>query len=250
MIDTHCHLFKEYYSDIDSIVEEMDGYMIVAGCDDATNKEVIELVNKYDKVYGVIGIQPEEVEKTSADDIKFIEDNINNPKIVGIGEIGLDYHYGTETKDRQKEVFRKMMSLANSYNKPVVIHSRDAIEDTLQIIDEYPQVKCDMHCYSSSAEIAKLLVKKGVMFGIGGVLTFKNARKLVEVVENIPLENILLETDSPYLSPEPYRGSVNTPKNIYLVAKKISEIKQISIEEVLKVTSLNAIKQFDLPISL
>ncbi len=248
MIDTHCHLFKEYYNDIDSIVEKMDGYMIVAGCDDATNKEVIELINKYDKIYGVIGIQPEEVDKVNNDSIKFILDNINNPKIVGIGEIGLDYHYGSENKDKQKEVFRQMMSLAATYNKPVVIHSRDAIEDTLEIINEYPLVKCDMHCYSSSVEIANILVKKGVMFGIGGVLTFKNAKKLVEVVKMLPLENILLETDSPYLAPEPFRGDVNTPLNIPIIASKISEIKKVSVEEVLSVTTKNAIRQFDLPI--
>lgn len=248
MIDTHCHLFKEYYNDLDSIVNDMDGYMIVAGCDAATNKEVIELVNKYDKVYGVIGIQPEEVDKINDSSIKFIEDNLNNPKIIGIGEIGLDYHYGSDNKDRQIEIFRSMMNIASTHNKPVVIHSRDAIEDTMKIMNEYPSVKCDLHCYSSSLEIANILVKKGIMFGIGGVLTFKNAKKLVEVVKSIPIENILLETDSPYLSPEPFRGEVNTPKNVYLVAQKISELKDISVDEVLKITTDNAIRQFDLPI--
>lgn len=248
MIDTHCHIFKEYYSDIEDVINRMNGYMIVAGCDDKTNLEVVELVNKYDKVFGVLGIQPEEVDKVTKDSYKIIEDNLNNPKIVGVGEIGLDYHYGETNKDKQQKIFRKMMELADKYHKTAVIHSRDAINDTLDIIKEYPNVKCDLHCYSSSLEMAHEFVKRGCMLGIGGVLTFKNAKKLVQVVSEIPLEYLLLETDSPYLSPEPHRGEVNDPMNVRLVAQKIAEIKGISLEKVLEVTTDNAIRQFDLPL--
>ncbi len=248
MIDTHCHIFKEYYDNIDEIVDSMDGYMIVAGLDDETNLEVVELVNRYKKVYGVIGIQPEEIDKLTLNSYKIIEENINNPKIVGIGEIGLDYYWDDSKKKQQIEIFRNMLSIAEKYNKPVVIHSRDAIQDTYNIISEYPTVKCVLHCYSSSLEMAKEFVKKGVMLGIGGVVTFKNSKKLVEVVKEIPLENLLLETDSPYLSPEPYRGKQNKPNNVMLVAKKIAEIKNISVEEVIEVTTNNAKKVFEFKI--
>lgn len=248
MIDTHCHIFNEYYDNIDEVINNMDGFMIVAGTDDKTNLEVIDLVNKYEKVYGVIGIQPEEINKIAPDSFNIIEQNIDNPKIVGIGEIGLDYYWDDSNKDYQKEVFCKMMDLASKYHKPVIIHSRESIKDTYDIICKYPDVKCVLHCYSSSLEMAKELVKKGVRLGIGGVLTFKNAKKLIDVVKEIPLEYLLLETDSPFLTPEPYRGKQNSPKNVLYVAEKIAEIKGISTEQVLKVTTENAIEQFDLPI--
>lgn len=248
MIDTHCHIFKEYYDNIEEIVNGMNGYMIVAGIDDKTNLETIDLVNKYDNVYGVIGIQPEEVSNITDNSISIIESNIDNPKIIGIGEIGLDYYWDDSNKEEQKRVFRLMMDIAQKNNKPVVIHSRESIQDTYDIISEYNDVKCVLHCYSSSVEMAKEFIKKGVMLGIGGVVTFKNSKKLVEVVKEIPLEYLLLETDSPYLSPEPYRGKKNIPNNILIVAKKIAEIKKIDVEDVLKATTENAKKQFDLDI--
>lgn len=248
MIDTHCHIFKEYYDNIDEIVNNMDGYMIVAGINDKTNFETIELVNKYDNVYGVIGIQPEEVSGMTNESISIIEKNIANPKIIGIGEIGLDYYWDDSNKEEQKRIFKVMMDIAQKNNKTVVIHSREAIQDTYDIISMYKDVKCVLHCYSSSVEMAKKFVKKGVMLGIGGVLTFKNSKKLTEVVKEIPLEYLLLETDSPYLTPEPYRGKKNNPNNIILVAKKIAEIKKIDLEDVLRVTTENAKKQFDLNI--
>lgn len=246
MIDTHCHLFKEYYDNIEEIVSNMNGYMITAGVDDDTNLEVIDVANKYDNVYGVIGIQPEEVLNFSDKSIKIIEDNINNPKIIGIGEVGLDYYWDDTHKEEQIKVFRCMMDLARKYNKTVVIHSREAIQDTYDIVKEYSDVKCILHCYSSSVEMAKEFIKLGVMLGIGGVLTFKNSKKLVEVVKEIPMEYLLLETDSPYLSPEPLRGKTNIPNNIEIVAKKIAEIKNISVEEVLRITTENAERQFNI----
>lgn len=248
MIDTHCHLFQEYYDDIKQIVNEMNGYIIIAGTDDKTNLEVLDLVNKYDKVYGVIGIQPEEIDKMTSDSYKLIEDNLTNPKIVGIGEIGLDYHYDDKNKEKQKEVFEYLMKLAQKYHKPVVIHSRDAIMDTYEIIKKYPDVKCVLHCYSSSVEMAKEFIKLGVKLGIGGVITFKNAKKLIDVVKEVPLEFLMLETDSPFLAPEPLRGKTNYPKNVSLVAQKIAEIKGVTVDEVIKITTNNAISQFDLPI--
>lgn len=248
MIDTHCHIFKEYYENIDSIVNNMDGYMIVAGCDDSTNLEVIDLVNKYDNVYGVIGIQPEEVSKISSSSYKIIEDNISNPKIVGIGEIGLDYYWDDSNKEEQIKVFKDMLSMARKYNKAVVVHSRDAIQDTYDILKDYKDLKIDLHCYSGSLEMAKRFLDLGIKFGIGGVLTFKNSKTIKEVVEHLPMESVLLETDSPYLSPEPLRGKQNIPNNIKIVAEKIAEIKGLSTEKILEITTKNAISQFDLNI--
>lgn len=246
-IDTHCHIFKEYYDNITEVINEMkDNIMIVSGYNSSSNKEVIELVNKYPNVYGTIGLHPEEVNNISENDFDFIIENINNPKIVGIGEIGLDYHYVSDNKELQKDIFVKQMDIAKKYNKTVVIHSRDAILDTVNIIKEYQDLKIVMHCYSSSLEVARDLIKMNVKLGIGGVVTFKNGVKLKEVVQNVPIENLLLETDSPYMSPEPLRGKQNKPYNCYLIAKKIAELKGISLESVLKITTSNAISQFDL----
>ena len=246
-IDTHCHIFKEYYENIDEVINEMkNNIIIVSGYNSSSNKEVIELINKHSNVYGTIGLHPEEVNNISDSDLDYIINNINNPKIVGIGEIGLDYHYTSDNKDLQKQLFIKQMDIARKYNKTVVIHSRDAILDTLNIIKKFSNLKIVMHCYSSSLEVAKELIKMNVKLGIGGVVTFKNGIKLKEVVQNIPIENLLLETDSPYMSPEPFRGEKNRPYNCYFIAKKIAELKNISLKDVLSITTSNAINQFDL----
>ena len=249
LIDTHCHLEKKEYEDLDSIINNMDGYMIASGYNDETNLEVIDLVNKYDNVYGVIGIHPEEVDNITDNSFKIIEDNINNPKIVGIGEIGLDYYYVKDNKDKQIELFKKQIKLAEKYNKPIVVHSRGAAQDTYNILKDI-KVKCDIHCFSYSYELAKEFVKLGFRLGIGGVLTFKNSKNLKVVVEKLDLDNFLLETDSPYLTPEPYRGSKNNPSNVLLVAKKIAEIRNLDYNDVIDKLNRNAKNQFDLDIKL
>ena len=245
LIDTHCHLSKEYYNDISSIVDEMDGIMIVSGCNKETNEEVLKLTSKYKNVYGTLGIHPEDIETFSEDNLNFIEKNITNKKIVAVGEIGLDYHYNSDNKEEQKKLLIKQLDLASKYNKPVVIHSRDAIQDIYDILKNY-KLKGTIHCFNSSYEMAKEFIKLGYKIGVGGVITFSNAKKLIDVIEKIDLSDILIETDSPYLTPEPYRGKQNKPSYVYYVAKKISEIKGISIDEVIKTTSENAINQFDL----
>lgn len=245
LIDTHCHLSKKDYPNLDEIINEMDGIMIISGCDDETNKEVIEIVNKYDKVYGTLGIHPEEIDNISEDSFKYIEDNLNNPKIVGIGEIGLDYYWTKDNIEKQKEVLIRQLDIAAKYHKPIVIHSRDSIQDTYDILKKY-KLKGTIHCFSSSLEMAREFIKLGYMIGVGGTVTFKNSKKIQAVVKSLDLHNILLETDSPYLSPEPFRGRKNKPSNVYYVAKKISEIKDKSVENVINITGLNAVKQFDL----
>lgn len=245
-VDTHCHLDSRECDNIEQIIQNIENnIIIVSGYDDQSNQEVIALIEKYPNVYGTIGIHPSEV-KTS--NLSFIEKYVNHPKVVGIGEIGLDYHYGKEDKELQIDYFKKQIEIARKNNKTVVIHSRDAAEDTLKIIAENQDVNYVMHCYSYSVEMAKQLLKYHVRFGIGGVLTFKNSKELKKVVESIPLEYLLLETDSPWLSPEPFRGQKNEPKNVLLVAQKIAELQNISLEIVLKTTTQNAICQFDLNI--
>ena len=245
MIDTHCHLCESDYDNLKEIINHMgNNIMICSGADKENNFSTIKLISEYDNIYGTIGFHPDEVENY---DLKYIEDNINNPKIVGIGEIGLDYYHDTD-KELQKELFIKQLDLARKYNKPVVIHSRDAAEDTYDILEKYKDLKMVLHCYGYSLDMAKKFLKLGCKFGIGGVLTFKNGKKLVEVVENIGIENLLLETDSPYLTPEPYRGSKNEPYNITFVAAKIAELKNMKIDEVFEITTKNACEIYNIKI--
>lgn len=252
MIDTHCHISKEDYTNVDQVITSMENnILIISGVDTKSNKEVLELIETYPNVYGTIGIHPENVNTVTEEDFVFIEEYINNPKIVGIGEIGLDYYWVKDNKEKQKEVFIRQLLLAEKYKKAVVVHSRDAVQDTYNILKELNlSIPIDIHCYSSSLEMAREFTKIGCRLGIGGVLTFKNSDKLKEIVKEIDLKYLLLETDSPFLSPEPYRGCQNIPYNVYYVALKIAEIKGISLEEVLEVTTRNAVSQFDLKVDL
>ena len=214
VIDTHCHILSEEYDNIDEIIEEMkDNILVVSGYNDKTNHEVLQIIHKYPNVYGTIGIHPSEISDIKDEFFAFIEANITDPKIVGIGEIGLDYHFDRSNMEQQKLVFQKQLDIASKYHKTVVIHSRDAIEDTYNILKKY-SVKSIIHCFSSSYEMALKFISMGSMLGIGGVLTFKNGEKLKEIVKKIDISHLVLETDSPYLTPEPYRGKKNKP--IYL----------------------------------
>ncbi len=249
-IDTHCHLGKDDYEDVNQIINNMDNnIMIASGVDLETNKEVIELISKYSNVYGTLGFHPEYAnEKNINQWIKYMEENVANPKIVGIGEVGLDYHYEGFDKIKQKELFLKMITLSKKYKKTLIIHTRDACQDTFDILKEVDisNINVTLHCFSESLEMAKEFIKLGCKLGVGGVVTFKNGRKLQEVVSSLDLSNFVLETDSPYMAPEPYRGTKNEPKNVYLVAKKIAELKNISIDDVIKITTENAKKQYHL----
>lgn len=247
-IDTHCHLFKEYYDDLDSVIENVSEKgikrVVISGCDMESNREVLELVKKYDIVYGTLGFHPTELKSFLFSDLCWLKEHINDDKIVGIGEIGLDYHYDGTDREKQKLVLRKQLEIAEEYNKPVVIHSRDSIGDTYNILKEY-NVKGTIHCFSGSVEMAREFVKIGYYIGIGGIITFKNAKNIIEVVKEIPLSYILLETDAPYLAPEPYRGNINSPSYIPVIAKRIAEVKNAQIKEIAEVTSSNAEALFD-----
>lgn len=248
MIDTHCHIFSEYYDNIPELLKTVKeagvDKIIVNGCDMKSNLEVLELVKKYDMVYGAIGFHPTEEIDNLDEAMDFLNQHVNEDKIVAIGEIGLDYHYDDYDKNFQKELFKRQLDIASANNKPVIIHTRDAIKDTYDILSMY-HLKGSIHAYSGSLDMAKLFIKLGYYIGIGGVLTFKNAKNIVDVIKNIDLEYILLETDSPYLSPEPFRGKLNSPSNISIIANKICEYKEIDFSFVSKVTTDNANRLFD-----
>lgn len=248
LIDSHCHLLSDDYSNLEEIINNMNNnIMIVSGFNHDSNKEVVELCNKYTNIYGTIGFHPDSANYFDEIGYKYIESNLCNPKIVGIGEIGLDYYYTKDNETLQKDIFIKQIELANKYNKPIVVHSRDAALDTFTILEHYNKGSMvDIHCFSYGIDMAKRFISIGCKLGIGGVITFKNSVKLQEVIKNIDIKNILLETDSPYLTPEPFRGKQNQPCNVILVAKKIAEIKKMSIEKVTQITTNNAITQFDL----
>lgn len=252
LIDTHCHIFKKYYDDIDEVIERAYnngvGAVIVNGYNLESNKEVLELVSKYDIVYGALGIQPEEIYDYNDEVLKFIEEHINDEKIVAVGEIGLDYHYECN-RNMQKDLFRRQLEIAKNYNKPVIVHSRDSIKDTYDILKEFRVVGI-MHCYSGSLEMAREFNKIGFLLGIGGIVTFKNAKKIVEVIKNIPIEYIVLETDCPYLAPVPYRGKRNEPSYVPVILQKICEIKGLNFKDVEAITTSSVMRLFDKMIKL
>jgi len=247
-IDVHCHLDSESYDNIDEVIssslENNVGKLIFNGYNMKSNLEVLNLIKEYDCVYGAIGFHPNDLDDITDDDYLFLEDNIKNNKIVAIGEIGLDYHYEDTDKENQKKHFIRQLELARKYDMPVIIHSRDSIQDTYDILKRYP-VRGVLHCYSGSVEMAREFVKLGMFLSVGGIITFKNAKNIIDVINNIDLAYILLETDSPYLTPEPYRKYKNEPKYIPVIANKIAEIKAISVNEVMDVTTSNARGLFD-----
>lgn len=246
--DTHCHLYKEYYDDLDEVIEKINdnnvNRVINNGCDRKSNEEVLKLLGKYDCMYGSLGIHPESVDTYTEEDLHFIEEHINDDKVVAIGEIGLDYYWTKDNKEKQKELFEYQLKLAERVNKPVIIHSREATQDTIDILKKY-NVRGVIHSFSGSYETACIYIKMGFLLGINGVITFKNCN-LKDVVSKLDLTNILLETDSPYLTPVPYRGKRNDSSHIIDIAKFICEIKECSMEELSKETNGNISRCFDI----
>ena len=249
LIDSHCHLLSSEYDDVKKAINDAfkSGVdkIIVNGYDLKSSKEAVELSKEYENLYVAIGIGPENIDSITDEDIKSIKALVNNKKVVAIGEIGLDYYWTKENKERQIYVFEEMLKIAKESNLPVIVHNRDATKDIYELLKEY-NVKGIIHCFSGSVETAKEFIKLGFLIGIGGVVTFKNAKHLKEVVQNIPISSISLETDSPYLTPEPFRGKKNNPAYLTYIVKKIAELKNINEEEVRKVTSCNVISKFDL----
>ena len=234
LFDSHCHLYKEYYDDIESIIIKAKDKGVEKYISDATNidtcYEMIELANMYPDIYITLGIHPEEVDDSFQELKKIVMDNLNNEKFVAIGEIGLDYHYEGYNRDKQIELFEEQLKLAEEIDKPVVVHSREAFEDTYECLKKY-KVRGVIHCFDGTLEQYKKYEKLGFYIGVDGNVTFKNSTTR-DVIKEVPMDRILLETDSPYLTPEPDRGKTNDPSYIYVIARYIAELKNIDINDV------------------
>lgn len=245
LVDTHCHIYGESYKDdLEEVLkrsQENLEFIVNIGYDLLSSEIAVELAEKYEFAYATVGVHPTDISGYTDEVEEKLKELAKNKKVVAIGEIGLDYYWMKDEKEVQAKYFRKQMDIARALRKPAVIHTRDAMEDTVNILNEYKDVKGILHCYPGSHETAKTLMDR-YYFGVAGVVTFKNNVKTKEFVEKMPLERLLIETDSPYLTPVPYRGKRNEPSYVEFVAKEIAEIKGITLEEVITVTTENAKK--------
>lgn len=245
--DIHCHIYEEYY-DVDDIMKKINSSnvnrVINNACDFKTSLEVLDLSNKYSNMYCAIGLHPEnnlyEIDNVMALIIK----NKNNPKMVAIGEIGLNYYYNKDNKEQQIEVLCKQLKLAEKLNLPVIIHSREATGDMLSILKKY-DVKGIIHCFNGSVEVAKEYIKLGYKLGINGVITFKNC-KLIEVIKIIGVDNVVFETDSPYLAPVPFRGEENNSTHVIDIVDFVSSNTGVSVEDLANISNKNIKDIFDI----
>ena len=257
IVDSHAHLNDEaLINDIDNIMKNMDEYgvsmVLIPGWDIKSSIDAIEISNKNDEFYAAVGIHPENIDYLCLDDIEKIRELSNNKKVIAIGEIGLDYHYTKENKDMQFEFFKRQLKLALELDLPVVIHMRDCTEDLLNIVKEFKkennltEFRGIMHSFSGSIETMNEFLKLGFYISFSGPVTFKNARQQKECAINYPVDRMLVETDSPYLSPEPFRGKRNEPKNTYFTLKYISELRGESIDSLALATTNNFKRLFRL----
>lgn len=245
LFDTHAHLDdRAFEEDRQQLLESFPGLglglVMNPACSLASSRQICRLLPKYDYLYGAVGSHPDaadEVNEAVIDEYRMLCKQ--NSKIKAIGEIGLDYHYEDIPRAIQQQAFRAQMALAAQLQMPVIVHDRDAHGDSLAMVDEFPQVRGVFHCYSGSVEMARELVERGWYIGFTGVLTFKNARKAVEVASSVPLDRIVLETDCPYMAPEPFRGKRNSPAYLYRMAEKLAEIRGVDVEEIERITLEN-----------
>ena len=245
LFDTHAHLDDRAFDEdrkelLVRLPEQGIGLVMNPGCSLESSRNVAQLTKQYDYVFGAVGSHPDVADEVNDAVLEEYRELVrNNPKIKAIGEIGLDYYYDDIPREIQLQAFRAQMELARELDLPVIVHERDAHEDGMKVVTEFPEVTGVFHCYSGSAEMAKWLVNRGWYIGFTGVLTFKNARKAVEVASSIPLDRIVLETDCPYMSPEPFRGKRNDPGKLYRMAEKLAEIRSLSVEEIHTITMEN-----------
>ena len=245
IFDTHAHLDDRAFDpDREALLAQLpqDGISLVMnpGCSLASSQAAVALAKQYDYVFAAVGSHPDAANEVNEAVISQYRTLVQeNPKVRAIGEIGLDYHYEDIPRDIQQRAFRAQMALAAELNLPVIVHEREAHEDGMKLVEEFPGVTGVFHCYSGSLEMAKWLVSRGWYIGFGGVLTFKNARKAVEVASGIPLDRIVLETDCPYMAPEPFRGRRNDPGKLFRVAEKLAQLRGLTVEEVQAITLEN-----------
>lgn len=252
IFDTHAHLDSvDFENDLGSVVKNLldsgVNFVVDPGCDLPTSKKSIELSSKYDFIYSAIGFHPHEAKYMNDEAYLELEYMSKIPKVVAIGEIGLDYYYEYSDRKTQKNAFIKQILLSKKLNLPFIIHSRDASEDTYEILREYKKdSNCVLHCFSQSKEMAKLYLDLGCFLSFAGPVTFKNSTNLKEIAQYVPIDRLFIETDSPYLSPEPKRGKRNTPSNVIYIGKEIARLKKMDEEDIFNITCENAKKFFNI----
>ena len=245
LFDTHAHMDDRAFDTdrhelLAGLPEQGVGLVMNPGCSLESSRNADALSRQYDFVYAAVGSHPDAADEVNDDVLEAFRKLCKlNPKIKAIGEIGLDYHYEDIPREIQLKAFRAQMALAAELDLPVIVHEREAHADGMAVVDEFPTVKGVFHCYSGSAEMAKELVKRGWYIGFTGVLTFKNAKKAVEVASQIPLERLVLETDCPYMAPEPFRGKRNYPGYLYRMAERLAEIRGMTVEDIHRITTEN-----------
>ena len=252
LFDTHAHMDDRAFDAdrkalLQSLPESGIGLLMNPGCSLESSRNADRLSKEYDYIYAAVGSHPDTADEVNDDVLEEYRKLCKlNPKIKAIGEIGLDYHYEDIPRDLQKKAFIAQMELARELNLPVIVHEREAHADGMAVVDEFPSVKGVFHCYSGSAEMALELVKRGWYIGFTGVLTFKNARKALEVAAAIPLERLVLETDCPYMAPEPFRGKRNHPGYLYRMAEWLAELRGVPVEEIHRITTENGKRLYNI----
>lgn len=248
IFDTHAHYDDSRFDGdrdelLSSLPEKGVSHIVNCGCDLKSSLTTLALSEKYDFIYAAVGVHAHEAEETTESDLLEIEKLYQNQRVVAVGEIGLDYHYDFSPRERQLEVFERQLILANKLGLPVIVHDREAHEDTLNLLKRH-KPKGVVHCFSGSREMAKEIVKLGMYIGMGGAVTFKNAKRPVEVMEYLPVDRLLLETDAPYMTPVPFRGTRCDSAHIAYTAEKIAEIKKMDVQELIDVCNKNAKRLF------
>lgn len=246
IIDTHCHIYGSEMENAEEIIEKAAEYgirLILNGTDPKSNEEVLELSGRYDNVHAALGYLYTFADEATEEDICLLDNQLKNNDVIAVGEIGLDYYHTKDNMDKQKELFEKMLELAEKHSLPVIVHSRKAMQDTFDMLKKH-EVVGSMHCYQGSAEMAQQFIKLGFYIGIAGPITHTNNKKIRKMVKKIDIDHMLVETDSPYLSPEEKRGEMNTSLNIKYITGKIAEELGMSEEEVIEITTENAKRLF------
>ena len=247
--DSHAHYDNRRFQEdqaalLGSMAECGIGRIMNVGCDLTSSLQSIRLAEQYEFIYASVGSHPDDADKVDEGLVEMYRNLAAHPKVMAIGEIGLDYYYEDVPREKQQEAFRMQMALAQELDMPVIVHQRDAYEDTLRIVDDFPEVKGVFHCFSGSLEYAKEVVKRGWCVGFTGVITFKNARKAVEVAQWVPLDRLLIETDCPYMAPEPFRGRRCDSTMVPRMAEKIAELRGLPVEQIARITRENAMRVF------
>ena len=246
--NTHTHLnSEELYPNRDIFIQHALAsqveYIVVAGYDLNSSKRAVEIAHEYPFVYATVGISPNDCKDTTDDDLNEIETLLQDPCVVALGEIGLDYYWEDVPHDKQKDIFQKQIDIARKHDKPIVIHARDAYEDTYSILKQAAH-RGIMHCYSGSVEMAKRYIQIGFEISLAGPVTFKNAKVPKKVATEIGIDHLMIETDCPYLAPHPFRGKLNEPANVVYIAQEIAKLKNMEIEDVARITTFNAKRMF------